>query len=126
MKNTIKLFIAVLLAYFAFAPSAFSDEKTDNSPTTTTKLEKKILQNGPRSGSIPYLDCIYNVGYLSLVLPDEFNFAEVTISANETSVVWTDIVTPDFSDCDIPVLSGQYEVTCTLDNGAIYQGIVVF
>ena len=125
MKNIIRFFLIALSVIF-FAPNAFSDETQDDSPVKPVRLEKKILQNGPRTIPMLYLDGTYSIGYIEFALPSEISYAEVTFGRDENTVVWSGFITPDFPGCDTPHLVGEYFVTCTFDNGAAYQGVIVF
>lgn len=125
MKNIFR-FLVLALSVILFTPNAFSDEEPDVSPVSTTRLERKILKDGPRTITLPYLDCTYNNEYIEFALPDDVNYAEVTLGTDETTSIWSGIITPDFPGCDIPLLVGEYVITCTLDNGSAYQGVLAF
>ncbi len=71
------------------------------------------------------MECNYCQGYISLEIPFDIEAVEVTIEDN-SMIVWSGVLTPDFPESDIPYLSGEFLITCTTDAGDVYQGILVF
>lgn len=108
--------------------NVMADDDNQNKPVNTSRIPKLegVIVNAPRTLCMPYLDCTYNNEYIEFALPDDVNYAEVTLGTDETSTIWSGIITPDFPGCDIPLLKGEYVVTCTLDNGTAYQGVLTF
>lgn len=116
------LLISVLSSLLTF--NAYADEPSLNQVTRLPRKEVASNQN-PRSLPLLYMECNYCQGYISLEIPSDIEAVEVTIEDN-SMVVWSGVLTPDFPESDIPYLSGEFLITCTTDAGDVYQGILVF
>lgn len=105
-----------------------ADDNDLEKPKQSVRLSKQIQSNNGSPRTIPmlYLDGTYSIGYIEFALPSEVNYAEVTLGSDENTVVWSGIITPDFPGCETPDFTGEYFVTCTLDNGATYQGVITY
>lgn len=97
------------------------------------ELEKTILipereiksVNKSRSLDLLFIECNYSDGYIQLGIPEDV-FAIVVSIEDEHSEVWSGVLTQDIPYSSIPYLYGEYVITCTTDNGDIYQSIIVF
>ena len=116
------LLISVLSSLLTF--NAYADEPSLNQVTRLPRKEVASNQN-PRTLPLLYMECNYCQGYISLEIPSDIEAVEVTIEDN-SMVVWSGVLTPDFPESDIPYLSGEFLITCTTDAGDVYQGILVF
>ncbi len=127
MTKFFKYFILIVFSA-ASVLAAMADGNDVEKPKQPVRLTKKLLtDNGaPRTLDVPFLTCYYNNEYIEFALPDDVNYAEVTLGTDETTSIWSGIITPDFPGCDIPLLVGEYVITCTLDNGSAYQGVLAF
>ena len=116
------LLISVLSSLLTF--NAYADEPSLNQVTRLPRKEVASNQN-PRTLPLLYMECSYCQGYISLEIPSDIEAVEVAIEDN-SMVVWSGVLTPDFPESDIPYLSGEFLITCTTDAGDVYQGILVF
>lgn len=116
------LLISVLSSLLTF--NAYADEPSLKQVTRLPRKEVASNQN-PRTLPLLYMECNYCQGYISLEIPSDIEAVEVTIEDN-SMVVWSGVLTPDFPESDIPYLSGEFLITCTTDAGDVYQGILVF
>lgn len=116
------LLISVLSSLLTF--NAYADEPSLNQVTRLPRKEVASNQN-PRTLPLLYMECNYCQGYISLEIPFDIEAVEVTIEDN-SMIVWSGVLTPDFPESDIPYLSGEFLITCTTDAGDVYQGILVF
>ena len=118
-------FLAIIALSIATTQIAFADGNTTLLPKKTVRLDRKILSdNGsPRTLGDLFVTCYYNNECIEVEFPADVDFMEVTIG-NENTTIWSGVVTADMPSCDIPYLVGEYQITCTTDNGAVYQGIL--
>ena len=116
------LLISVLSSLLTF--NAYADEPSLNQVTRLPRKEVASNQN-PRTLPLLYMECSYCQGYISLEIPSDIEAVEVAIEDN-SMVMWSGVLTPDFPESDIPYLSGEFLITCTTDAGDVYQGILVF
>lgn len=116
------LLISVLSSLLTF--NAYADEPSLNQVTRLPRKEVASNQN-PRTLPLLYMECNYCQGYISLEIPSDIEAVEVAIEDN-SMVMWSGVLTPDFPESDIPYLSGEFLITCTTDAGDVYQGILVF
>lgn len=116
------LLISVLSSLLTF--NAYADEPSLKQVTRLPRKEVASNQN-PRTLPLLYMECNYCQGYISLEIPSDIEAVEVAIEDN-SMVVWSGVLTPDFPESDIPYLSGEFLITCTTDAGDVYQGILVF
>lgn len=124
MKNLIKLLLLAFTAISAPMIVLADDENNDNLKRTT-RLEKQIITQAPRSLCPIYIDCFYTQDYIELSFPLDFDFIEISIE-DENSIVWSGYVTADIPYCNIPHCVGEYLITCTTETGVIYQGVLYF
>lgn len=120
MRNLV-FFSLLLASLFTFCL------KADESPKPV-KTEKLILiekepERAPRTLGDLFVTCYYNNECLEVEFPADVDSMDITISDGAVTI-WSGFVTADAPACDIPYLVGQYQITCTTDNGAVYQGIL--
>ena len=118
-------FLAILMLSIATAHIAIADGNTTSLPKKTVRLEKKIQSNNgsPRTLGDMFITCYYNNECIEVEFPAEVDCMDVSISDGAT-IIWSGFVTADTPVCDIPNLVGVYNIVCTTDNGAVYQGML--
>lgn len=118
-------FLAIIALSIATTQIAFADGNTTLLPKKTVRLDRKILSdNGsPRTLGDLFVTCYYNNECIEVEFPADVDCMDITIS-NGAVTIWSGLVTADTPTCDIPYLVGEYQITCTTDNGAVYQGIL--
>ena len=104
--------------------SVNADDTSNPKPVSSTRLKKtKVDTQTPRSLGDLFITCYYNNECLEVEFPADVDSMDITISDGAVTI-WSGFVTADAPACDIPYLVGQYQITCTTDNGAVYQGIL--
>lgn len=118
-------FLAIIALSIATTLIAFADGNTTSLPKKTARLEKQVQSNNgsPRTLGDLFVTCYYNNECLEVEFPADVESMDITISDGAVTI-WSGFVTADAPACDIPYLVGQYQITCTTDNGAVYQGIL--
>lgn len=118
-------FLAITALLIATTQVAFADGNTTSLPKKPERLEKIIKSNNgsPRTLGDLFITCYYNNECIEVDFPADVDCMDITISDGAVAI-WSGFVTADTPQCDIPYLVGQYQITCTTDNGAVYQGIL--
>ena len=128
MKHLKNIITSIALCLLPFSISFATENKTpSNTNTNTTILVKTEISptNRPRMSVLPYIECIYGLGYIEISCPAEVEQMEVYIG-NKQSPVWTGILTAEENWAEIPYLSGEYTITCKISDNLIYQGTIAF
>ena len=126
MNNLIKILCTVSLIATSFSIKADNETPKLDGPVSSTLLKKETVSSQrPRTLGDMFITCYYNNECIEVEFPADAECMEVTIS-NESVSVWSGIITCDAPTCDIPQLVGQYIITCTTDNGLVYQGLLSF
>lgn len=122
MKNIAKFLLTLAIAIVSL--SVCADDSTEIKPVSSTKLKKSVANTqSPRTLGDIFITCYYNNEYLEIEFPAEVDCMDVSISDGAT-IIWSGFVTADTPVCDIPYLVGVYNIVCTTDNGAVYQGML--
>ncbi len=118
-------FLAITALLIATTQVAFADGNTTSLPKKPERLEKIIKSNNgsPRTLGDLFITCYYNNECIEVEFPAEVDCMDVSISDGAT-IIWSGFVTADTPVCDIPYLVGVYNIVCTTDNGAVYQGML--
>lgn len=126
IKNFIILALCLISGAIAYA-GVTSDESSE-SKTTKTRLVKDLppQENVPRTLINMYIDCTYYIGCIEVEIPEDTETMEVAILNEESSVVWTGVLSSDMNSAEIPVLQGTYIIVCNTDNGVTYIGTLEF
>ncbi len=124
MKSLTKILWAITLIAVSLTVSADNETPTLDGPVKSTLLKKeKSNTEGPRTLGDLFVTCYYNNECIEVEFPADVDSMDITISDGAVTI-WSGFVTADAPACDIPYLVGQYQITCTTDNGAVYQGIL--
>lgn len=122
MKNIAKFLLTLAIAIVSL--SVCADDSTEIKPVNYTKLKKSVANTqSPRTLGDMFITCYYNNEYLEIEFPADVESMEVTIGDGAVTI-WSGFVTADAPTCDIPYLVGVYNIVCTTDNGAVYQGML--
>ena len=122
MRRITKILLAIAMTIVFLSVNA--DDTSNPKPVSSTRLKKtKVDTQTPRSLGDLFITCYYNNECLEVEFPADVNSMDITISDGAVTI-WSGFVTADAPACDIPYLVGQYQITCTTDNGAVYQGIL--
>ena len=127
-QNSYSMKKLIFLILLLTSPFIFNVNAEDNNKPI--KADRLILiekepAKAPRTLGDMFITCYYNNECIEVEFPADAECMEVTIS-NESVSVWSGIITCDAPTCDIPQLVGQYIITCTTDNGLVYQGLLSF
>lgn len=120
-----RIIFSALLCLFMTSMYATAETQQPTTSTTSVRLHNKITSNKPKAPVRYYVECIYSAGYI------EFTFLPGTTSmhivlSNGDVPVWEGNVTPEYPSVTIPILSGEYEVTCITDDGREFCGTIYF
>lgn len=122
MKNIAKFLLTLAIAIVSL--SVCADDSTEIKPVSSTKLKKSVANTqSPRTLGDMFITCYYNNECIEVEFPAEVDCMDVSISDGAT-IIWSGFVTADTPVCDIPYLVGVYNIVCTTDNGAVYQGML--
>ena len=122
MKNIAKFLLTLAIAIVSL--SVCADDSTEIKPVNSTKLKKSVANTqSPRTLGDMFITCYYNNECIEVEFPAEVDCMDVSISDGAT-IIWSGFVTADTPVCDIPYLVGVYNIVCTTDNGAVYQGML--
>lgn len=122
MKPIAKILLAIAMTIVLLPANA--DDTSNAKPVSSTKLKKTVVDTQtPRTLGDLFVTCYYNNECIEVEFPADVDSMDITISDGAVAI-WSGFVTADTPQCDIPYLVGQYQITCTTDNGAVYQGIL--
>ena len=122
MKNIAKFLLTLAIAIVSL--SVCADDSTEIKPVNSTKLKKSVANTqSPRTLGDMFITCYYNNECIEVEFPAEVDCMDVSISDGAT-IIWSGFVTADTPVCDIPNLVGVYNIVCTTDNGAVYEGML--
>ena len=122
MKNIAKFLLTLAIAIVSL--SVCADDSTEIKPVNSTKLKKSVANTqSPRTLGDMFITCYYNNECIEVEFPAEVDCMDISISDGAT-IIWSGFVTADTPVCDIPYLVGVYNIVCTTDNGAVYQGML--
>lgn len=98
--------------------------RAEDARSKSTVLTQHRKTHRPEIPSRQRIVCTYSNSYIEF----DFSFSEyldVTISKDEIPV-WYGTITQDEPSADIPVLYGEYTITCITDGGHIFSGYLNF
>ena len=104
--------------------SAKDDEQKETKNYAELVL-KRSTHRHEKPGKVAIIYCQYTRGHLSFVIPHSIEAMQVIIG-DEQIPVWEGWVTSDYPETDIPVLVGEYEITCRTTENQIFKGKVQF
>lgn len=109
--------------------SCIIDVKAETISTTdsphTEYLTHSHNSNQHKIPSAIFLECHYSVGHIGFSMPSNTEYLYIIIG-DEATPVWTGFVTRTTPETDIPVLSGEYAITCRTDGNQIFSGMLKF
>lgn len=116
-------FILLILSIFVTLPHSINirGEEVGSKSTVLTQHRKT---NRPEMPSRERIICTYVQGHIEF----DFNnseYLDVTISKDDIPI-WYGTITQDEPSADIPVLYGEYTITCITDGGHIFTGYLNF
>lgn len=98
----------------------------DNSSTSTGGFISLTKRNGtnkrPNAPSRDFLECNYGEGFLVVVVPDGVSY--ITVRIYDDRDEYCGFVTSDAPIVELPMLTGEYYVECTTDDGRVFCGII--
>lgn len=122
MRRITKILLAIAMTIVFLSVNA--DDTSNPKPVGSTRLKKTLVDTQtPRSLGDLFITCYYNNEYLEIEFPADVESMDVTIGDGAITI-WSGFVTADAPTCDIPYLVGVYNIVCTTDNGAVYQGML--
>lgn len=125
MKPLIKL-IAILLISVSCTGNVLAEKRnSETNDLRTTYLRFPRDPKRPKAPSMIYLICQYSTAYISLSFPEDANYMEISLS-DETGPVWIGSISRTNPETEIPVLSGEYTITCQTDQNQIFEGTLLF
>lgn len=120
LRNIIVIVTVCLTVVLLQSPRLQAEEAKQ----TTILTGQERHQQRPSMPSRQRISCTYSRGHIEF----DFNYSEyldVTISKDEIPV-WYGTITQDEPSADIPVLYGEYTITCITDGGQIFTGYLNF
>ncbi len=125
MKRLTKL-IAIILISVSCAGNILAEKRDSTTKDLrTTYLRFPRDPKRPKAPAKISLICQYSTGYISLSFPEDANYMEISLS-DEVGPVWIGTISRTNPETEIPVLSGEYTITCQTDQNQIFEGIIFF
>lgn len=110
------LFIFCFMQTYSEEPKGFQN---------VTYLNEKHKTNRPRIPAKRYLICYYASGFITLKIPNENQFIELTL-IDKNQPIWSGYVSIENPSCVIPTLTGEYTLECVTDQNQVFTGILYF
>lgn len=127
--NTIKIVFLILIGMLVGSPLSAKDEEqvTIEETDNIAYLKQEHSKLRPQLPSKVFLQCHYSKGRIKFVFSPESDIhrMEITIGRDE-SVVWFGHVTRLNPETSIPILYGEYDITCRTDGNQIFKGKLNF
>lgn len=117
--------ITISLLLFCSSPIYGEPKLSANERSVTTIPPRRKPGRIPKAPSAVFLICQYSTAYISLSFPDDANYMEVSLS-DEAGPVWIGTISRTNPETEIPVLSGEYTLTCQTDQNQIFEGTLLF
>ncbi len=119
-----KIFVVLSLCSISFL--SIAKEANENATQTIRLVQyRPIPTNTPRMPSFNFIVCKYSLGKIEFDLPDTMEYIEIEI-CNQNVPIWTGIIYSDDSYIEIPILSGDYSIYCTTNDGQTYFGTLSY
>lgn len=124
-----KLFFIISVLLF-FSTSLINAENGKNTPTNNSEyayLHKDTTNNRPRipDKNPSTILCLYGNGYLDLTLPGDVEYATIVLYDYDMPI-WTGYISTENSVVNIPLLHGEYQITCTTGTNEVFIGFLYF
>lgn len=116
------IFFSVFLFSFTIAAEKRDNTTKENQTTIIPHRNENYRAKAPAK---IYLICQYSTGYISLSFPEDANYMEISLS-DEVGPVWIGTISRTNPETEIPVLSGEYTITCQTDQNQIFEGTLLF
>lgn len=120
----------LLLCCLVF-PAAMADDNGGNGNDKPIPEKKKIvllpfkgLPNRPNAPSRVYIECEYCAEYIEFTLPEGVTAISVVLTNGDDTLM--DVATVESPVIYLPTLYGEYEMTCTTDDGRDFYGTLYF
>lgn len=124
----VKVYLALLMlsAYFLSSAVANTNECLQGPTLQKVKfLRCKVQPAGrPNAPSRVFIECTYGDGGMEFTFPEGVETLTVQIS-NEGETL-TFVATSEEPRFEIPVLTGEYAIQCTTDDGRVFAGVIEF
>lgn len=120
-----RIIFSALLCLFMTSVYATAEGQQTAASTTSVRLHNQITTNKPKAPARYYVECTYSIGYMEFTFLPEVTSMHIVLSNGEVSV-WEGDVTPEAPSVAIPILYGEYEVTCITDDGREFGGTIYF
>ena len=118
--------LVTLLSFLLLSPTIIAQNKDKQSKEHQTVLIPPTNPgNRPKAPAKISLICQYSIGYISLSFPEDANYMEISLS-DEAGPVWIGTISRTNPETEIPVLSGEYTITCQTDQNQIFEGTINF
>ena len=111
---------------FIFSSTIAAEKRNNGTKEHKTAIIPSRHENyRPKEPAKISLICQYSTGYISLSFPEDANYMEISLS-DEVGPVWIGTISRTNPETEIPVLSGEYTITCQTDQNQIFEGIIFF
>lgn len=120
-----RIIFSALLCLFMTSVYATAEGQQPTTSTTSVRLRNQITTNKPKAPARYYVECTYSIGYMEFTFLPEVTSMHIVLSNGEVPV-WEGDVTPGSPSVAIPILYGEYEVTCVTDDGREFGGTIYF
>lgn len=122
MKTVITTLLLYLVTGATYSTVAQEQMEEDSDKVSILQYKHK---GRPRIPSLIIVECYYSSGHLRFTMPADAEYLYIIIGEEEVPV-WTGMVTREYPETDIPVLIGEYEITCRTDGNQIFGGVLNF
>lgn len=113
------------MAFIGFVAKTNSNVPS-NIPKTgkTVILHQKVLSNRPNAPSRNFIECEYGENFLTLIFTEDIHSISVIVYNEEES--YFALLNESNFTMNLPIISGEYCVECTANNGKIFVGSLYF
>lgn len=124
--NRFCVILSITICCFLISFSNLSyGQESQSSAEYTYRLYPKS-SGRPNAPARYYIECRCSSRYLELVLPPWIESVDISIAMSGGFVIWTGYLTSDKPYTDLPLLFGEYTITCVADDSSIFTGSIYF
>lgn len=120
-----RIIFSALLCLIITSLHAIAEGQQSTTSSKSVRLRNNTTNNKPQAPARYYVECIYSAGYMEFTFLPEITSMHIVLS-NEDVPVWEGDITPESPSVAIPILYGEYEVTCVTDDGREFGGTIYF
>lgn len=127
MKNKTLILLLTSALLLSNSPLISAESKNDANDKRIEYLKIECSKHRPEKPARVFMECHYWKGMLMFKFPTHSDIRNVRVTiCKDEAVIWMGNVTSENPEVAIPVLFGEYDITCRTDGNQIFKGKLNF